>query len=130
MFDEGRTAFIKYTKFGRLAKDSKLVFYVSKEKKLIGEGTIERIEKTNPETAWTRYGGKMFLNETEYTQYVSTSAVGKKNRKMNEITVFILKNLRKFRNPVQCKSGVTPAGCYLSWDEYRRIIVDSNRNGT
>jgi hypothetical protein len=124
MFKEGRTAFVKYTKFGKLGQDSRLVFYVSREKKLIGEGTIERIEKTDPETAWTRYGGKMFLNETEYSQYVSTSAVGKKNRKMVEITVFILKNLREFRSPVQWKSSVTPAGRYLTWDEYQRIIAE------
>jgi hypothetical protein len=124
MFDEGRTAFVKYTKFRRLGKDFILVFYVSKETKLIGEGTIEMIEKTNPEKAWTRYSGKMFLHETEYAQYVSTSAVGKKNRKMNKITVFILKNLRKFRNPVQWKSSITPAGRYLSWDEYQRIAAE------
>ena len=121
LFDQGRTVFVKYTKFRKLEKDSKIVFYVSKEKKLIGEGTVERVETLNPEIAWTRYGKQIFLNETEYNLYAAKSPVDGRNRKMVEITVFILKNLRKYRNPAQWTYNVTPSGCYLTREKYQRI---------
>ena len=124
IFDKGRKVFVKYTKFGKLYKDSKLVFYVSKEKKLIGEGTVERVEKANSKIAWVRYGHQMFINEPEFNQYVSKSPVDGRSRKMEEITVFILKNARRYKNPVQWKCGMTPAGCYLTRDTYQRITTE------
>lgn len=124
LFDGERKVFVKYTKFGKLDKNSKLVFYVSKEKQLIGEGTIERVERTKPETAWTKYGQQMFINESEFNHYTSKSPVDGRNRKMMEITIFVLKNLRKYENPMRWKSGITPAGCYLTRDEYQRMTTE------
>lgn len=121
IFDGGRRVFVKYTKFGKLSKDSKLVFYVSKEKRLIGEGTIERVEKANSKIAWVQYGHQMFINEPEFSQYASKSPVDGRSRKMEEITVFILKKARRYKNPVQWKCGITPAGCYLTMEMYQRI---------
>ena len=121
LFDQGRTVFAKYTKFKELAKGSKIVFYVSKVKKLIGEGTVEKVEVLNPEIAWVRYGKQMFLNETEYNRYVAKSPINGGNRKMVQITVFILKNLKKYRDPAQPICVVPPSGCYLVREKYQRI---------
>ena len=41
IFEGGRKVFVKYTNFGKLGKNAKVVFYISREKKLIGEGKIE-----------------------------------------------------------------------------------------
>lgn len=124
IFDDKRTAFVKYTKFSRLGKNSRLVFKVSKERKLIGEGTIERIEKMNPETAWARYGHQIFLNEIEFGRYVSKSPVTGKSRGASEISVFILKNLKKYKKAVQWTQNITPAGRYLTKEEYQRITTE------
>lgn len=121
LFDRGRTVFVKYTKFKKLGEGSKIVFYVSKEKKLIGEGTVERSETLNPEIAWARYGKTIFLDETKYDQYVAKSPIDGTDRKMVEITVFILKNLKKYGNPAQLRYNVTPSGRYLTREEYERI---------
>lgn len=121
LFDQKRRVFVKFTRFKKLRKGSKIVFYVSKEKKLIGEGTIVKIEKTNPEIAWIRYGKQIFLNESEYNQYVVISPINGKDRKMTEITIFILKNLKRYKNPDECVYPVTPAGIYLTREEYQRI---------
>lgn len=122
LFDEGKTIFVKYTKFRKLEKGSKIVFYVSKEKILIGEGTAEKIEMVSPEIAWARYGKEMFLNKMQYNRYVTKSPVSGRNREMEEITVFVLKNLTKYRNPVQWKHhNITPSGRYLTREKYQRI---------
>jgi len=121
LFDERKTAFVKYTKFRKLEKGSKIVFYVSKEKKLIGEGTIVKVETTNPKIAWAHYSKQIFLDETEYNQYVAKSPVDKKSRKMTNITVFILRSLKRYKNPTQWVHDVTPSGCYVSEEKLQRI---------
>ena len=121
LFDQKQTVFVKYTKFKELERGSKIVFYVSKEKKLIGEGTVERVEKANPKTAWAHYGRRIFLNETEYNQYVSKSPVDGRNRKTVEITLFILKKLKKYRNPVQWTYSITPSGFYITREKYKEL---------
>ena len=121
LFDQKRSVFVKFTKMVKLDKGSKIVFYVSKEKKLVGEGIIAKVEKTNPEVAWIRYGKQIFLNESEYNQYVRKSPISGKERKMTEITAFILKNLKRYKNPIRCIHRATPSGRYLTHEEYQRI---------
>lgn len=137
LFDEKRNVFVKYTIMNKLEKNSKIIFYVSKEKVLMGEGTIEKIEKLQPEVAWARYGNQIFLNETEYQEYFSKSPIDGRKRKMVEITVFVLKNLKKFDLPVSMrKKGLsadksftrddrtkigTPSGCYLTKEDYGKF---------
>jgi hypothetical protein len=118
-FDESRKVYVKYTNMTKLGENSKIVFYASKEnKKLIGVGTIESIERTTPKIAWSRYCGQIFLNEDEYNQYVSMSPVKGKKRDGLEITVFVLKNLREYRHSCQLSDTLTPAGRYLTREEY------------
>jgi hypothetical protein len=121
IFGEGRTVFVKYTRFTKLDRNSRIVFYLSKEKRLAGEGIVEKVEKANPETVWARYRKQIFVNKTEYNQYVSNSPIGGRNRKSEAITVFVLKNLRTYKKANQLMHRVTPAGCYLTKREYQRI---------
>lgn len=128
LFDQKRSCFVKFTRFVRLKKGSRIVFYLSKEKKLVGEGTIVKVEKMDPEIAWIRYGRQIFLTESEYNQYVAKSPISRKERKMTEITIFILKNLKRYKKLVKSAYNVPPSGFYLSQEEYQRISekVDEN----
>ena len=121
LFDQKRSVFVKFTRFKKLEKGSKVVFYLSKKKTLIGEGTIAKVEKTKPETAWSLFGKQIFLNESEYNQYVAESPITGKDRKMTEITVFILRNLKKYKKPTMSMYKVPPSGRYLIPKEYQRI---------
>lgn len=121
LFDQKRSVFVKFTKFVKLERGSRIVFYVSKEKKLVGEGTIVKVENLDPENAWISYEEQLFLNETEYNRYVVRSPISGKDRKMKRITVFVLKNLRKYKNPIKSVFKVTPSGRYLTNEEYKKL---------
>ena len=119
LFDQNRNIFVKFTKFAKLGKGSKIVFY--RARKLIGEGKIVRVERLDPRTAWIRYEKHIFLNQNEYNQYVERSPITGENRKMTVITVFVLEKLRRYKNPVKCRFTVTPSGRYLTKKIYRNI---------
>lgn len=80
-----------------------------------------KVEKINPEIAWIRYGKQIFLNESEYNQYVVKSPISGKDRKMTEITIFIFKKLKKYKKPIKCMYDVTPSGRYIAREEYQQI---------
>jgi hypothetical protein len=122
IFYEGRIVFAKYTKFKNLRKNSKIIFYISKEKYLFGEGTIETIAKLDPKTAWALFGNKMFLNIDEFEQYTLKSPIGGKSRAMPEISVYLLKNLRVYSKNAQSSMPITPAGRYATKEEYDKCI--------
>jgi hypothetical protein len=88
---------------------------------LIGEGTVNKIEKINPRIAWSHYSEQIFLNEVDYGQYVSWSSIENRNRQNSEITVFVLKNLRKYNQPNQLAHGISPSGYYLTNEAYDKI---------
>lgn len=121
IFDEGRNIFAKYTKFKELKKNSKIIFYVSKERRLFGEGTINTIEKLDPKTAWDRFGQEFFLDKDEFEQYTIKSPIEGKNRVTPEITVYLLRSLRKYTKSDQFSTGMTPAGRYVTNEEYEKI---------
>lgn len=89
LFDEKKKAFVKFTKFLRLEKGSKIVFYTSG--KLVGEGTIEGIERVEPQTAWIRYKSQIFLTKDQYDNYVTRSPISGEDRRTVSITIFFLK---------------------------------------
>ena len=122
IFDDGRTVFVKYSTFKKLKKNSKIIFYVSKEKRLFGDGTIGSIERMDPETAWVRFGKKIFLDEDEFEQYKAKSPIGGQRRMMSEITVYSLRGFRKYGNNTLLSTGMTPAGRYISDEEYKKIL--------
>jgi len=123
IFDQKRSVFVKFTNLKKLKKGSKMVFYVSKQKKLVGEGVVLEVEKMKPEIAWIRYGNQIFLDESEYKQYVVKSPISGEDRKMAMITVFLLRKLKKYDKPVECMYNITPAGCYLTQEKYQRILA-------
>lgn len=124
LFDKNRDVFVKFTKLTGLKNGSVIVFYVSREKTLIGEGKIREVEKLDPETTWSRYKERIFLDKEEYDSYIKISPIGKEERKMRELTVFTLEKMKKYRKPVESIYAVTPCGRYLTTkmiDEIRQL---------
>ena len=101
--------------------NSKIIFFVTKEKRLIGEGTVEKIDKLAPEAAWSRYCKELFLNEIEYNNYVSWSPIEKRKRRNSEITVFVLRDLKKYNQANLLPHRFSPSGCYMRGKEYNKI---------
>jgi hypothetical protein len=123
IFDENRTVFVKFTRMTKLRKNSVIVFYVSKKKRLMGEGLIQSIAKLNPDDAWKLYGDKIFLDAKEYENYIVYSPIGGKSRGTSQVTVFFLKSLTKYEHsPIIEK--FTPSGQYLLQEEYKKIRND------
>jgi len=122
IFKQSEVAFVKYSKFRKLERNLKIIFYVSKEKILSGEGTIEKIETLDPEIAWVRFGNKIFLNRDEFNHYAEKSPIRGAKRKMSKITVYLLKNLKKYSGRKKFTNGITPAGRYVSKNEYTAIL--------
>jgi hypothetical protein len=127
IFNEGRTVFAKYTKMRRLGINSKIVFYATGGMGVVGEGVIERIEKLSPEEAWNRYKGSLFLDYDEYKQYTLISPIGKAKRPSFEITVFVLKKIKKCRTR-HITFKVTPSGAYLTKEKYHSVITESQNH--
>lgn len=113
LFGRDRDVFVKFTKLN-LERGSTVVFYVSGEKLLIGEAKVGHIERLNPDVAWSRYKNRVFLDEEEYHKYVKISPISKEERKMSEVTVFELENMRKYKKPVRSIYPVTSSGRYLT----------------
>jgi hypothetical protein len=119
-FDEGRRVFVKFTNMSNFKTNSKIVLYVTKEKVLVGEGTVKIVQRMLTSEAWRKYNQDVFLNQDEYNKYASWSTIGQKTRSNAEVTVFVLKNLRRYRKSQPFK-GMTPSGRYLSEEEYSKI---------
>lgn len=113
LFDRHRDVFAKFTKMN-LKSGSTIVFYVSHEKLLIGEAKVGHMERLNPDEAWSRYKDRMFLDEEEYDKYARFSPINKRRRKMSEITVFELDNVKKYKKLVRSIYPVTSSGRYLT----------------
>lgn len=122
IFQEGKQAFAKYTKFGKLETNSKIIFYVSKEKKFVGEAVIDKIRCLSPEDAWSTYSNQLFLTQTEFEDYTSISPIGGKPRPRSELTVFLLKKVKKYRAGIPAKIKMTPSGSYLGIKDYNEIV--------
>ena len=120
LFCRDRDVFVKFTKW-RLESGSRIVFYVSREKLLIGEARVRHIERLNPDVAWSRYKDRIFLDEEEYDKYVRISPISKGERKMSEVTVFELENMKKYRKPVRSIYPVGSSGRYLTKEMINKI---------
>ena len=120
LFGHDRDVFVKFTKLN-LKNGSTIVFYVSREKLLIGEAEVRHVERLNPNIAWSHYKDRIFLDEEEYGKYVRISPIDESARKMNEITVFELKNVRKYEKPLNSIYRITPSGRYLTKEMIDKI---------
>lgn len=114
LFDRGRDVFVKFTKLTNFRTGSTIVFYVSREKVLVGEGRVKVIEKLNPEVAWSRYRDRIFLDKEEFDSYIKISPISGEERKMRKLAVFVLNKVKKYRKPFRSIYPVTASGRYLT----------------
>jgi len=121
LFDRGRNVFVKFTKLTNLRTGSTIVFYVSREKVLVGEGRIKVIEKLNPEVVWSRYGDRIFLDKEEFDSYIEISPISGEERKMRKLAVFVLNKVKKYRKPFRSIYPVTASGRYLTKEMVNEI---------
>jgi hypothetical protein len=118
ILQENKNVFVKYTKY-RLCKNMKVIFYVSKEKKLIGEGRIDKVVSSEPSYILSAFKDRLFINENEYFLYTTTSSIGNKGiRSMKLITAFELIDLKEYRKAIELPRGVPPSGRYFTPQEY------------
>lgn len=120
LFGHNRDVFVKFTKLN-LKSDCTIVFYVSHEKLLVGEAKVGRIERLSPNVAWSRYKDRVFLDKEEYDKYVRVSPVSKEERKLGEVTIFELENVKKYERPVRSIYPITSSGRYLTKEMIDRI---------
>ena len=73
----------------KIARNSKIIFYVSKEKRLIGEGEVKSVSNMTPADAWSKYEARLFLNADEFDQYTSWSTIDNKARTSKKMSVFV-----------------------------------------
>jgi len=97
-----------------LERGAKIIFYISRQITLAGESKVKKIEKLTPDVAWSRYKNRLIFNREEYDKYVRISPITKQERKMKEITVFELTNVRKYKRPIRSILPVTSSGRYLT----------------
>jgi len=81
---------------------------------LVGEGKVKVIEKLNPEVAWSRYRGRIFLDKDEFDSYTEISPISGEERKMRKLTVYVLGSVKKYRKPFRPIYPVTASGRYLT----------------
>lgn len=114
IFDNGKEVFCKFgRKLTKLKAGGKAVFYVSGEKLLIGEATIESIDRMTPEEAWEKYGTRLFLTRAELLEYARKTYFGE-NRTTKELTVYVLTKVKKYKKPKLPKQIMTMAGHYIT----------------
>lgn len=120
LFNGNRDVFVKFTRLN-LSSGSTIVFYVSGEKLLGGEAKVTHIEKLTPDVAWSCYKDRVFLDEESWKKYAKISPISKEERKMRKLTVFELKNIRKYRKPITSVYPVTASGRYLTREMIKKI---------
>lgn len=126
LFDRGRDIFVKFTKLTNLTIGSTIVFYVSREKVLVGEGRVKVVERLNPEVAWSRYGERIFLDKEEFDSYIEISPISGEERRMRKLDVFVLGSVKKYRKAFRSIYPVTASGRYLTRemiDKIRKLSV-------
>ena len=115
-----RNVFAKFTNL-LVKPNSLIVFYGSGTKTLIGDARTTNVERLDPNTAWTRYGSRLFLDYVDYFNYTSISPIGKEKRKMSKITVFELKKIRRYPKAIKPYHTSTPSGRYLTQEMFDAI---------
>jgi hypothetical protein len=118
----GKTkVFVKYVAHNttRLMPRHKVVFYGSHgSRKLIGEGTIERVEFLTPEAILSKYGEYLFLNQDELQAYVESSPSRTRSK---EMLTLVMKRMKRYSAPLNYDKPITMAGQYLTSSEYNSL---------
>lgn len=122
LFDGETKVFVKYVAHNstQLAPKHKVIFYGSHgSKKLVGEGTIEKVEFMTPEEAVAKYKEELFLTKEEIYDYAKRSPSRTLSK---EMLTLVLKRLIKYRKPIQYHKPITMAGQYLNSSEYNSLM--------
>jgi hypothetical protein len=120
LFRGNKNVFIKITgrSSTKISPKHKIIFYASHgDKKLVGEGIVEKVEFLNPGEVLSKYSQELFLDENEFIDYVG---------KRQKILVFQLKCLKKYQNSIQSREVITMGGKYLTEKEYKSLIGSQN----
>jgi hypothetical protein len=116
-YEGNKDIFVKYTPYTstKLVEGNKLLFYRTKsDKKIIGEATIINIDFYDVNTAFHKYGERIFLNWEELTKYS-----GGRTKKM---LVLELNKFMKYKNLVSAKKNITMIGLHLNNSEYADLF--------
>ena len=130
IFDYPNDVFLKFTKL-KIENGMKIIFYVSYEKMLLGIGNVNKFERMKPESAWKTYNDRIFLDEKEFMEYTKISPINGKSRRMKEIGVMVLSNVKRFPNPISLTENpypMNPSGRYCSRSEYDKLIQKAKLN--
>lgn len=122
LFDGRPKVFVKYTAHNRtrLVPRHRVVFYGSHgSKRLIGEGTIEKIEFLTPEAVLSKHKENLFLNQEELLAYVRRVPSRTLSK---EMLTLVMKKLKRYPVPVDYNKPITMAGQYLTAAEYSSLI--------
>jgi len=119
LFGFGKRVYLKYTTHEVISKNlqecKKLIFYESRgNKKLIGEGNIEKIELLSLDEVLKKYKGNIFLNEEQLNSY--------SNGRTKKPVVFTLKKLIKYEDGIRIDIPITMGGKYITKSEYHNIL--------
>lgn len=120
-FEEGKTVFIKNSKFKNIKSGMKLIFYSSIDvHAFVGEGTIENVEYLTPREVITKYKHQLFLTEKECFQYAD-QITNYKIRKVSKFLTLALKDIRPYSEPIRPSRFISIGGRYISKSEYKNI---------
>ena len=117
IFEKGKDVFVKFGKLRQLRAGAKAIFHVSGEKLLIGEAIIKSIESMTPKEVWKKYSTRLFLTRAELLEYTRKTALGEERRRQ-ELTVYTLRKVKKYKKPISPMQRMTMAGYYISPEKY------------
>lgn len=115
-FEEGKTVFVKNSKFTKLRSGSKVIFYASHQvHAFVGEGIIESLERLPPRETIQKYGNDLFLTEKELMSYA-------RKRNVAEFLVVRFSRIKEYQKYVKPKRFISMAGRYVTESEYKEIL--------
>jgi hypothetical protein len=123
---ESKTVFVKFFGKGRmplrLRPGSKLFLYESQSKKeIVGEAKVVRVESMPASSVMSVYGDKVFLNETEFKDYVGL-------RMDRTMLVLVLADPKRYSVPLKLDKSVTMAGQYMTREMYVYLCERSGKS--
>ena len=126
VFTEQRTVFVKYLPHEtsvRIVPRNRILFYASHgRKELVGEATIKAIEFLTSQEALEKYGGKVFLNKDELTNYTLQQPSRPASKKL---LVLVLSKPKRYARGINYRKPITMAGEYLTEERYNTLFQET-----
>ena len=125
ILEEGKDVFVKPATLTKLKPGMKIIFYASREDQgFYGEAEIESIEFfEDPMEILEKYGGRVFLTEKEFKEYVKTSERWRtRGKRPKPWMAVVLKKIKKYPKIVKPKRFIAVSGRYMKEREYKEIV--------